>query len=253
MRDVRHKAELVAMMHELYAEDEADAPVDQSRFPANIVSLMAHPSRGRIILFNEGDLLRGYAVLIPYWSNEFGGTILHVDEMFVVSIARNRGIGRNFFKFLDEARPFDAVALQLEVSPGNTGAQRLYESLGFEHRKNRVLIFRFAEGAQDQSIDGEKLDTDLEQLTKAELVEEIRKLRAGIRRHRDSTGHDLCWHHPELWGLLPEKVQPDLAVPEWPQFLRGCVNYRESLDRQLPAAKRVTDEFKDSTGTRREG
>jgi hypothetical protein len=24
-------------------------------------------------------------------------------------------------------------------------------------------------------------------------------------------------------------VTPDLAVPAWPQFLRGCLGYRESL------------------------
>jgi hypothetical protein len=34
-----------------------------------------------------------------------------------------------------------------------------------------------------------------------------------------------------------------LAVPAWPQFLRGCLRYRESLDAQLPNAPRVTDEF----------
>jgi hypothetical protein len=86
-------------------------------------------------------------------------------------------------------------------------------------------------------------DEDLEQLTRDELLAEVRKLRAGIRRHRDSTGHELCWHHPELWRLLPEKVDPDLAVPAWPQFLQGCLRYRESLDAQLPNAPRVTDEF----------
>jgi hypothetical protein len=86
-------------------------------------------------------------------------------------------------------------------------------------------------------------DEDLEQLTKDELLAEVRKLRAGIRRHRDSTGHELCWHHPELWQLLPEKIEPDLAVPAWPQFLRGCLRYRDSLDVQLPDAPRVTDEF----------
>jgi hypothetical protein len=32
-------------------------------------------------------------------------------------------------------------------------------------------------------------------------------------------------------------------VPDWPQFLRGCLRYRESLDLQLPNAPRVTDEF----------
>jgi hypothetical protein len=87
------------------------------------------------------------------------------------------------------------------------------------------------------------MDEDLEQLTREELIAEATKLRAGIRRHRDSTMHELCWHHPQLWELLPEKVQPDLTVPEWPQFLRGCVRYRESLDAQLPDAPRVADEF----------
>src|SRR5579862_9464686 len=100
MRDLEHKTELLAMMRALYAEDEAASPVDHSRFPVNIVALIAQPSRGQIVLFKEGDLLRGYAFLIPYWSNEFGGTLLHVDEMFVLSGARNRGIGRAFFKYL---------------------------------------------------------------------------------------------------------------------------------------------------------
>lgn len=87
------------------------------------------------------------------------------------------------------------------------------------------------------------MDDDLEQLSREELVAEVRRLRAGIRAHRDSTKHELCWHHPQLWSLLPEKVQPDLAVPGWPQFLRGCLKYRESLDSQLPHAPRVNEEF----------
>ena len=87
------------------------------------------------------------------------------------------------------------------------------------------------------------MDEDLEHLDRNELIAEVKKLRAGIRRHRDSSEHELCWHHPELWGLLPERVHPDLAVPAWPQFVRGCVRYRESLDAQLPKAPRVVDEF----------
>jgi hypothetical protein len=87
------------------------------------------------------------------------------------------------------------------------------------------------------------MDEDLQQFSREELVAEVEKLRAGIRAHRDGSKHELCWHHPQLWGLLPEQVEPDLAVPAWPQFLRGCLKYRESLDAQLSDAPRVSDEY----------
>jgi hypothetical protein len=87
------------------------------------------------------------------------------------------------------------------------------------------------------------MDEDLDNFDRDALVAEVKRLRAGIREHRDSSGQDLCWHHPALWGLLPEKSDPVPSVPAWPQFLRGCLAYRESLDRQLPNAPRSNDEF----------
>ena len=84
----------------------------------------------------------------------------------------------------------------------------------------------------------EDIDRDLDALTRDQLIDEIKKLRAGIRKHRDSTLHELCWHHPALWGLLPEKADPQPVVPEWPNFLEGCLRYRRSLDEQIPDAPR---------------
>ena len=80
------------------------------------------------------------------------------------------------------------------------------------------------------------VDEDLLSMDRDELVEEVRRLRTGIREHRDGSGHQLCWHHPKLWGLLPERLNPVIAVPPWPKFLRGCIRYRESLDEQAPGA-----------------
>jgi hypothetical protein len=89
------------------------------------------------------------------------------------------------------------------------------------------------------------MDDDLAQMSRDDLLVEVRRLRAGIRRHRDSTGQELCWYHPELWSLLPERQDPLPVVPEWPEFLRGCVRYRESLDRTLPGAPRTSDPYRD--------
>jgi hypothetical protein len=88
------------------------------------------------------------------------------------------------------------------------------------------------------------MDADLDALSREQLILELKRLRRAIREHRDSSGHDLCWHQPRLWSLLPEKIAPAVAVPAWPQFMRGCIRYRQSLDEQAPAAPRVNTEFK---------
>ena len=78
------------------------------------------------------------------------------------------------------------------------------------------------------------MDDDLQGMSREALIAEVRRLRTGIREHRDSSGHDLCWHHPALWNLLPERLDPEIAVPPWPKFMRGCIAYREALDLERP-------------------
>jgi hypothetical protein len=82
------------------------------------------------------------------------------------------------------------------------------------------------------------MDEDLDDMDRDELVDEIKKLREGIRKHREATLHDLCWHQPTLWGLLPEQTDPVPEVPAWPEFIKGCVKYRQSLDEQASNAPR---------------
>lgn len=88
------------------------------------------------------------------------------------------------------------------------------------------------------------MDDDLDQMPREQLIDEVRKLRRGIREHRDCSRHDLCWHHPALWGLLPEKSDPLPVVPDWPQFLEGCLKYRQSLEEQAPHAPRTKKPYR---------
>jgi len=88
------------------------------------------------------------------------------------------------------------------------------------------------------------MDEDLDPMAREELISEIKKLRAGIREHRDSSAHDLCWYHPELWSLLPEQLDCIPVVPDWPQFMRGCIKYRQSLDEQGRDLPRMNEEFR---------
>ena len=66
------------------------------------------------------------------------------------------------------------------------------------------------------------MDEDLTDLSREQLIDEIKRLRGGIRSHRDSSGDHLRRHHPALWGLLPETQDPRPTVPDWPAFMRLC-------------------------------
>jgi hypothetical protein len=78
-------------------------------------------------------------------------------------------------------------------------------------------------------VSGE-LDSDLDTMTRDELLAEVKKLRAGVRQHRDASGHDLCHWVPELWTLLPDGKWRLPTVPPWPEFMQRCAAYRASLD-----------------------
>lgn len=59
------------------------------------------------------------------------------------------------------------------------------------------------------------------------------RLTAAIRKHRSAQGQDLCWLNDiELWGALNDGVTQDRQVPPWPEFMAGCVRYRQMLEQE---------------------
>ena len=46
-----------------------------------------------------------------------------------------------------------------------------------------------------------------------------------------------------------ERTMLTIAVPAWPQFMRGCVSYRQSLDEQALDAPRTDQEFEGEDAT----
>ena len=72
---------------------------------------------------------------------------------------------------------------------------------------------------------GIPIDIDIQYMSSKQLVEEILKLRNTLRSLRDRTGHALCWYNPEIWNVLPEKIQPHPELPCKPEFLHNCEQF----------------------------
>lgn len=81
----------------------------------------------------------GYALLAKTFSQEAGGYVLWLDELYVLPDYRSKGLGREFFQFLEDTFP-ETARIRLEVEAENIRAIALYEKMGFISLPYRQMI-----------------------------------------------------------------------------------------------------------------
>jgi len=131
---------IVDMCLALNREDPGE-PVSELRVRRTLGAFRADPVRGRAVVAEVDTEIVGYAFLVSFWSNEYGGEICAIDELYVTLPHRGRGIATSLFDSIIVDRSLWAslpVALEIEATPNNTRARALYERLGFRAR-NQTL------------------------------------------------------------------------------------------------------------------
>lgn len=81
-------------------------------------------------ILEYGNSVAGYALTVSYPSQEFGGEVLWIDELFVKPEYRGKKLGGEFLDFA--ANSAKKVLLRLEVEQDNQRAIALYKAKGFE-------------------------------------------------------------------------------------------------------------------------
>lgn len=125
-------ASVTQLMLNLSAEDFSGWMATEESILLTLDHFMNHPEKGSILVFENKKSLIGYSIIINYWSNEFKGNVLLIDELYILPAYRSKGIATAFFHYLSETRFNDSVMLQLEVSVENSKAIKLYERIGFK-------------------------------------------------------------------------------------------------------------------------
>jgi GNAT superfamily N-acetyltransferase len=83
--------EIVSMCLALYREDPGLVPVEAEQVHETLAVFERQPGRGRAVVAELGGGVAGYALLVPFWSNELAGEICDVDELYVRPDRRGQG------------------------------------------------------------------------------------------------------------------------------------------------------------------
>lgn len=135
---------IVAMNGRLNAEDPSETvPCNPGMMRQTLAELSVNPIRGAAVVLELSHELCGYALLISFWSNEFGGEICAIDELYVEPEFRGRGLATQFIENLarrdNPIWPRRAAMITVEAYRTNPRAKALYERLGFKTSPNHSL------------------------------------------------------------------------------------------------------------------
>jgi ribosomal protein S18 acetylase RimI-like enzyme len=119
---------------------DQDTGMNDEKISRTFEQLQTHPQTGTILVIENQAGIIGYSILINFWSNEYGGIILVIDELYIAEPFRGKGVGSAFLRYLIQSRYNHWVGLKLEVLPYNTEALRLYEKLGFTKSDRSFLL-----------------------------------------------------------------------------------------------------------------
>lgn len=138
------ETDFLAMSDAFYHTDACDHVVDPAYARRTFKTLMAgSPYIDCLLYTNEQDEALGFALLAHTWSNEAGGMVVWVEELYVRDAARGQGVGHSLLAAIHEGFP-DALRFRLEVTPANARARALYATLGYKDLKYEQMVRDFA-------------------------------------------------------------------------------------------------------------
>ena len=122
----------IEMAREFYHSDAVLHPIPDEYFVRTVEEALRSDVYAEIFLFECDEEAAGYGMIAKTFSQEAGGYVWWIEEIYIREKFRSRGLGREFFRYLGDKKGKDVTRLRLEVEAENTRAVSLYERLGYE-------------------------------------------------------------------------------------------------------------------------
>ena len=127
------------MVNEFYNSEAVLHSVDENNFINTFNELIKSGVYTECFIIEYHDKIVGYTLVSKTYSQESGGMVLLIEEIYINEKFRSKGIGKEIFDFL-KTRYSSYSRVRLEVEISNKKAIKLYEKLGFNELKYIQMI-----------------------------------------------------------------------------------------------------------------
>ena len=135
-----HRDLYIRMAEEFYSSDAVLHPIPRAYIERTADEALQSDAYAEIYLLECEGEPAGYGLTARTFSQEAGGSVLWIEELYIREQFRSRGLGREFFSYIEEKNKDRPARIRLEVEEENTRAASLYERLGYEKLDYKQMI-----------------------------------------------------------------------------------------------------------------
>ena len=122
-----------------YSSDAVDHQIPESFITRTFDELIKSDRYADAYIIEQDGQKAGYALLAKTFSQEAGGLVVWLEELFILPEFRSCGLGGEFLRFLKENIP--SARLRLELCPSNQRACDVYMRHGFKVLDYKQMIY----------------------------------------------------------------------------------------------------------------
>ncbi len=139
LREVTEKDRdiFIKFCSDFYNSDAVLHPIPHSHHEATFDEMMRSDTYLKGYIVTDGGRDAGYLLLSKSFSQEAGGIVIWVEEIYIEEGSRNHGLGGEIFDFIEK---IPHARIRLEVERDNLAALRFYKRKGFRELDYMQMI-----------------------------------------------------------------------------------------------------------------
>ena len=132
------KTEYLSLADKFYHTSGVMHTLPNEHFEVTFDTLLEDKTYGDIFVYEKDNKIVGYILLAKTFSQEAGGIVIWVEELYVLPEFEGKGIGSALFEYV--LGNYKVARFRLEVEPDNERAVAIYKKHGFKFIEYQQML-----------------------------------------------------------------------------------------------------------------
>ena len=131
----------IKMAHDFYRMPAVDHP--DSYLEKTFEECMKSDTYAELFILEWEGEIAGYGLIAKTFSQEAGGMVYWLEELYIMEEYRSKGLGSEYFGYMEDHKEEGVTRFRLEVEKENERAWKLYKRQGYDWLEYDQMIKEF--------------------------------------------------------------------------------------------------------------